>query len=421
MCYSDDENVFVQAPPQHCQAVPGKKNSAHGVVAKQPQANNAGKPGAAPCTQAASQPLSVRSLFTRPSQLALPAVAAAQKTAGACSKAVPAAVCPAKRPTVMASITQPSQPAAPATTSQSLAGSAAPVESPQATGDCAAAPLSQLWGDRWRIAQAPPGTGTGSNADAADAVDRGAFGDGEACSQLGSQLAAATVHSAFCPACGCFLFDLAGGAAARAAHVTACPAVDRAVSNGEASDGCRSDGGDGQESDASEAAVQSAASSDAADAAERRAKRPALRELATTSVAEGCAPREPVTHLGRFAGAAGRGVIPGDASMQQGDAAGAWRMALQLSSRAAAAAGAVPRAAQARPTKPLDPAQRAGSEAGLPPCATAGRCSPSAGPAPEPSMRLWLRQRDLEAHADALERAGLTPSALPALCDQARI
>lgn len=106
--------------------------------------------------------------------------------------------------------------------------------------------------------------------------------------------------------------------------------------------------------------------------------------------------------------------------MRLAGAAGAGSPAVQPNSRAAAAAGAVPCAAQANPLPPPDPAQGAGSEAGCPPCATAGRRSPPAGAAPGLSMRLWLRQRGLEAHADAFERAGLTPAALPALRDQAR-
>ena len=406
MCISDDESVFVQAPPRHRQAASGNKSSTHGT--------------AAPCSQAAPQPLSVRSLFTRPSQLALPAAAAAENSAAAFCRAVPAAGCYAERSST-GLITQPSPSAVPALASQSLAGSLVPLQSEhsplQLAGGGAAAPLSQLWGESWRIAQAPPGTGNGSKPSSVDASSSGAFGADEACSQLGSQLAAAPVHSAFCPSCGCFLFDLPGGMAARAAHVAACHAADGTGSNGDASDGCRSDGGNAQESDAAEAAAQAC---DAVDAAESRAKRPALRELATTSIADWGGPGQPATHHRQTFGAVGCAVAPGTASMRLVGAAGVWVQAVQPNSRAGVAAGAVPCAAQASPPPPPDPAQGAGCEAGSPPCATAGRRSPCAGAAPGLSMRQWLQQRGLEAHADAFERAGLTPAALPALRDQAR-
>ena len=395
MCISDDESVFVQAPPRHRQAASGSKSGTH-------------------C--AAAQPLSVRSLFTRPSQLALPAAAAAEKLAAASGRAVPAATCPADWSS-SGLIAQHSISAAPVPASQSLAGSAVPMGSQQAAADCAAAPLSQLWGESWRIAQAPPGTGNGSKPSAVNVTGLGAFGADEACSQLGSQLAAAPVHSAFCPACGCFLFDLPGGMAARAAHIAACRAADGAGSDGEASDGCRSDGGDGQDGDAGEAAAQSC---DAVDAAESRAKRPALRELSTTSTPDRGGPGEPATHHGQLPGAAGCAAAPGDASMQLAGAAGAWSSSVQPNPRAGAAAGGIPCAAQAHPPPPPDPAQGAGSEARSLPGTPAGRRSPHVGAAPGLSMRLWLRQRGLEAHADAFERAGLTLGALPALRDQAR-
>ena len=402
MCNSDDEDVFVQAPPRHRQAATGNKSGTYGA--------------AAPRSQAAPQPLSVRSLFTRPSQLALPAAAAAEIFAAASSGAVPAAGCPAD-PSPVVLITQPSRSALPAPASQSLASSAEPVVSQQAAGSCAAAPLSQLWGESWRVAQAHPGTAAGCTTRAVDASIHGAFGADEACSQLGTQLAAAPVQSAFCPACGCFLYDLPGGMSARASHVAVCRTAGGADSDGEASDGCRSDGGDGQESDAGEAAAQPGG---ALDVAQSRAKRPALRELATTSIADWGGPGEPAIHQRQTSGAVGCTVNPGDASKLRAGAAGAWSPAAQPNSRAGAEAGAIPCAVQASPLPPPDPAQGAGSEAASSPSATAGRCSPLGAAAPGLSMRLWLRQRGLEAHADAFERAGLTPAALPALRDQAR-
>ena len=112
-----------------------------------------------------------------------------------------------------------------------------------APGEPEATPLSQMWGERWRAAQAPAPVSRAAAAHAGDAHDAGAFGAGEHGSQLNSQLGSAP-GAAFCPACGCFLFDLAGGPAARAAHVAVCRTQDTADTDSEWSTGCRSDGDD---------------------------------------------------------------------------------------------------------------------------------------------------------------------------------
>jgi len=267
--------------------------------------------------------------------------------------------------------------------------------------------LSQRWGESWRAAQQPFDTAdAGASRPARSAGDGAAFGAGEPLSLLSTQLGAAP-GAAFCPTCGCFLFDLAGGAAARAVHVAACRAPEGTGADGYCSDGCRSDGGD--EAAADEEPTPGHGASLCASAAGR--KRPAQAGACGSADLDGRMP--------------GPAVV---VSAPQPDPLPCRGSARSAGSQSAGATAAWPApdsscaAAERRdqPAAQPEPPSRTASALQLHVPATRAAPQPPAAPGPDPSIRAWLRRLGLEALAAPFERAGLAPAALPLLNDQVR-
>jgi len=266
--------------------------------------------------------------------------------------------------------------------------------------------LSQRWGESWRAAQQPPATAAaGASSSARSAGNGAAFGAGEPLSLLSTQLGAAP-GAAFCPACGCFLFDLAGGATARSAHVAACRAPRGPGADGDSSDGCRSDGGD--EAAADEEPTPGHGASLCAGAAGR--KRPVQLGACDTADPEG-----------RVAGPAVvvSALRPGPLPCR-GPARGAGNHSTGATAAWPAPEPSCGAAEHDQPAAQPGPPSKSASALQLPVPAPRAASQPPAAPGADPGIRAWLARLGLEALAAPFERAGLAPAALPLLNDQVR-